>query len=68
VPAVFELIGERAGVPEAEMHEVFNMGCGFCCVVAAAEEEPALALLRRHYPAAKRIGRADGGLQDVRRA
>ena len=43
------------------MHEVFNMGCGFCCVVAAADEDAALELLRRHYPDAKRIGRATSG-------
>ena len=28
-----------ATVSDDEMHEVFNMGCGFCCVVAAADEE-----------------------------
>jgi phosphoribosylaminoimidazole (AIR) synthetase len=37
------------------------MGCGFCVVVPAADEEAALALLRAHYPAAKRIGRATEG-------
>jgi phosphoribosylformylglycinamidine cyclo-ligase len=58
VPPVFGLIQERGGVGDEEMHEVFNMGCGFCVVVAAAEEAATLDLLRRHYPAAKRIGRA----------
>jgi phosphoribosylformylglycinamidine cyclo-ligase len=57
-PPIFSLIQERGSVSDAEMHEVFNMGCGFCCVVAARDEGPALALLRRHYPDAKRIGRA----------
>jgi phosphoribosylformylglycinamidine cyclo-ligase len=56
VPPLFELIRERGRVPDAEMHEVFNMGCGFCCVVAAADEGAALGLLRGHYPEAKRIG------------
>jgi phosphoribosylformylglycinamidine cyclo-ligase len=60
VPPVFELIGERGGVSEDEMYEVFNMGCGFACVVAAADEDVALELLRTHYPEAKRIGRATG--------
>jgi phosphoribosylformylglycinamidine cyclo-ligase len=60
VPAVFELIAERGGVPDNEMHEVFNMGCGFACVVPAADIEAALALLRGHYPEAKRIGRVTG--------
>ena len=58
VPPVFELIAERGSVGEAEMYEVFNMGCGFCCVVAAADEEAALEVLRGHYPAAQAIGRA----------
>ncbi len=57
VPPVFGLIAERSGASDEEMHEVFNMGCGFCCVVAAADEAAALDLLRPHYPAAQRIGR-----------
>jgi phosphoribosylformylglycinamidine cyclo-ligase len=61
VPPVFELIQERAGASAEEMHEIFNMGCGFCCVVAAADEGGAVELLRRHYPAAKRIGRTVEG-------
>jgi phosphoribosylformylglycinamidine cyclo-ligase len=57
VPPLFGLIAELGGVPDEEMYEVFNMGCGFVSVVAAADEDAALELLRRHYPAAKRIGR-----------
>jgi phosphoribosylformylglycinamidine cyclo-ligase len=67
VPPVFELIRERGGVSDEEMHDVFNMGCGFCCVVAADEESAALDLLRRHYPGAERIGRATAGPRKVRR-
>jgi phosphoribosylformylglycinamidine cyclo-ligase len=59
-PPIFSLIQDRGSVSEAEMHEVFNMGCGFCCVVAAGDEDAALGLLRRHYPDAKRIGCATG--------
>jgi phosphoribosylformylglycinamidine cyclo-ligase len=58
VPPVFELIEELGKVSAEEMHEVFNMGCGFCCVVAAGDEDAALELLRAHYPGAQRIGRA----------
>ncbi|HWW66486.1 MAG TPA: phosphoribosylformylglycinamidine cyclo-ligase [Solirubrobacterales bacterium] len=58
VPPVFELIQERGGIDDDEMRDVFNMGCGFCCIVAAADEPAALELLRGHYPEAKRIGRA----------
>jgi phosphoribosylformylglycinamidine cyclo-ligase len=68
VPPIFGLIQERAGVGDDEMHEVFNMGCGFCVVVGAAEEETALEKLRAHYPKAKRIGRASGDRGQVVRA
>ena len=67
VPPVFELIRERGGVSDEEMHDVFNMGCGFCAVVAPGDEESALALLREHYPAAKRVGRAVGGAGEILR-
>jgi phosphoribosylformylglycinamidine cyclo-ligase len=61
VPPVFDLIQEHGGTSDEEMSEVFNMGCGFCVVVPAGDEGAALELLRRHYPAAKRIGRATEG-------
>jgi phosphoribosylformylglycinamidine cyclo-ligase len=65
---VFELIAELGEVSAEEMHEVFNMGCGFCCVVAAADEVDALRLLRRHYPEASAIGRATEHAGEVRHA
>ena len=40
VPPIFELIQERGDVSDEEMHEVFNMGCGFCVVVAAEPTRP----------------------------
>jgi phosphoribosylformylglycinamidine cyclo-ligase len=58
VPPVFDLIQELGEVPEEEMYEVFNMGCGFCCVVADDDEQRALDLLREHHPEAAVIGRA----------
>ncbi|HEY0316956.1 MAG TPA: phosphoribosylformylglycinamidine cyclo-ligase [Solirubrobacterales bacterium] len=67
VPAVFELIQERGAVSDEEMHQVFNMGCGFCVVVPAGDERAALEMLRAHYPAAKRIGRAVEGPREVHR-
>jgi phosphoribosylformylglycinamidine cyclo-ligase len=66
-PPVFALIQERAGVSGEEMHSVFNMGCGFCVVVPPEDEAGALDLLRRHYPEAKRIGRAAEGPHEIRR-
>jgi phosphoribosylformylglycinamidine cyclo-ligase len=61
VPPIFDLIQERGKVSEEEMSEVFNMGCGFCVVVPAADEGAALELLRAHYPEAKRVGGATEG-------
>ena len=58
VPPVFNLIQSLGDVGDEEMREVFNMGCGFVAVVAAADEDLALDLLRAHYPGANRIGRA----------
>jgi phosphoribosylformylglycinamidine cyclo-ligase len=65
VPPIFELIRERGGVSDEEMHEVFNMGCGFCVVVPAAAEGAALELLRAHYPGAARIGAAVAGERQI---
>ncbi|HEX2096633.1 MAG TPA: phosphoribosylformylglycinamidine cyclo-ligase [Solirubrobacterales bacterium] len=67
VPPIFQLIAERGSVPDAEMNEVFNMGCGFCCVVAAGDADAAVGLLSRHYPGAKRVGRAIEGSREVLR-
>jgi phosphoribosylformylglycinamidine cyclo-ligase len=61
VPPIFDLIQERGEVSDEEMREVFNMGCGFCVVVPAADEGATLSPLRSHYPGAKRIGRATEG-------
>jgi len=66
VPPIFELIAERSGTSDEEMHEVFNMGCGFCIVVPPAGEAAALKLLRDRLPDSRRIGRAVEG-SSVRR-
>jgi len=56
VPPVFELIADHGAIGDDEMHEVFNMGCGFCVTVPAADLEPALELLGGRHPGARRIG------------
>jgi len=65
---VFGLIAELGEVPEEEMYEVFNMGCGFCCVVPATDESAALGLLRGHYPGTATIGTVAPGPKGVTRA
>jgi phosphoribosylformylglycinamidine cyclo-ligase len=68
VPPVFGLIQERGRVSDLEMQDVFNMGCGFCCVVAAGEEAAAIELLGSRHPGAARIGRVSGGEKRVVRS
>ena len=54
---VFELIAERSRADEAELLEVFNMGCGFCCVVPADQTDVAVEVLDSHHPGSAVIGR-----------
>ena len=56
MPPIFDLIAARSSTPAAEMHEVFNMGCGFCAVVGADQAEDAVALLGQRHPGAAIIG------------
>jgi phosphoribosylformylglycinamidine cyclo-ligase len=56
VPGVFALIAERGGIEPREMWRVFNMGCGFCCVVPADRADEAVAGLARHHPGTAVIG------------
>jgi len=67
---IFEVIAARTGVDAAEMHEVFNMGCGFCCVVPAAQTGAALELLAASHPGAAVIGEttARAGVVELPRA
>ena len=58
VPPVFVHIAERGGVEDAELYEVFNMGCGFCVVVPPDDADAALELLGRHHPGSALIGQA----------
>ncbi len=67
VPPVFELIAELGGVSRSEMHEVFNMGLGFVCVVPGGDADSALELLRRHHEGAARIGRVSDRAATVER-
>jgi phosphoribosylformylglycinamidine cyclo-ligase len=53
---VFDLIAERSGAAEAELQQVFNMGCGFCVVVPAAEADAAMEIAAARHPGAAVIG------------
>ena len=58
VPPIFDLIAARAGTGAEELYAVFNMGCGFCCVVRAEQAEDAVRLLAERHPGAAVIGEA----------
>jgi phosphoribosylformylglycinamidine cyclo-ligase len=45
-PPVFGLIAEAGGVPLPTMYATFNMGTGFCAVVAPADQQAAVAALK----------------------
>jgi phosphoribosylformylglycinamidine cyclo-ligase len=61
-PPIFKLIASRGGVAPAEMYHTFNMGVGFCVVVAPEGVAGVLARAADHGVLAWELGhaRADG--------
>jgi phosphoribosylformylglycinamidine cyclo-ligase len=59
-PPVFGLVARLGAVPDAEMWEVFNMGCGFVVIVPEDRADDAAAILGAHHPGAARIGAVTG--------
>jgi phosphoribosylformylglycinamidine cyclo-ligase len=57
-PPLFGLIEKLGGVARAEMFEVYNMGIGFCVVVAAVDADATLAILAQSGRRASVIGHA----------
>jgi phosphoribosylformylglycinamidine cyclo-ligase len=55
-PAVFGLIRSLGNIPEDEMRRVFNLGVGFCAVVAPEDAERGVETLRTSGCEAWRIG------------
>ena len=68
VPPVFALVAQLGDVPEAEMWDVFNMGCGFVAVVPAAQADETVALLTSRHPGGARIGTATDRAGQIVRA
>jgi phosphoribosylformylglycinamidine cyclo-ligase len=56
-PPVFRLIQQHGAVGNAEMFEVYNMGVGFCVLVAERDRDATLSILQRHGRRAQVIGR-----------
>jgi phosphoribosylformylglycinamidine cyclo-ligase len=59
-PPVFGLIAEAGKVPAATMYATFNMGIGFCVVVSQAQQQAAIAALKRAGEEPVRIGWVTG--------
>jgi phosphoribosylformylglycinamidine cyclo-ligase len=57
-PPLFGLIEKLGGIARAEMFDVYNMGIGFCLVVAETDTDATLAILARHGRHAAVIGHA----------
>jgi phosphoribosylformylglycinamidine cyclo-ligase len=60
LPPILRLIAARTEAGEAELWQVFNMGCGFCCVVPAADAAAAVELLSQRHLGTAVIGAATG--------
>ena len=58
VPPIFDLIAARGGTGAEEMHEVFNMGCGFCVRGAGGARRRRRGAARGRHPGAAVIGAA----------
>ena len=65
---VFSLVQELGDVADDEMHEVFNMGCGFVAIVPEARAQAAVDLLGTHHPGTAVIGAVTGDAGRVERA
>ncbi|MBI4985107.1 MAG: phosphoribosylformylglycinamidine cyclo-ligase, partial [Rhodocyclales bacterium] len=59
LPPLFQGLQKEGNVADAEMHRVFNCGIGMAVVVAAADAERAMALLRAAGETVFRIGRIE---------
>jgi len=57
---IFDLIASRGEISEEELLEVFNLGCGFCCVVAAEHAEASVSALGARHPGTAVIGEVTG--------
>jgi phosphoribosylformylglycinamidine cyclo-ligase len=58
IPPIFRLIQQCGGVSDEEMFRVYNMGIGFCVVVAPQEADRVLSIVQSHHKTAYKIGYA----------
>ncbi len=56
VPAIFKLMQDKAGIPEHDMYNTFNMGIGMMLIVDKADADKAVEILKSHGENAFVIG------------
>lgn len=56
IPPIFKLLAEKGNIPERDMFNTFNMGVGMSVVVAKADAEKALEILKANGEAAYIMG------------
>jgi phosphoribosylformylglycinamidine cyclo-ligase len=56
IPPIFSLIQQSGNIPYYEMFRVFNMGIGFCAVVAERDAEAFREIVKSHGREAHQIG------------
>ena len=61
VPAIFKLMQNKAGIPEHDMYNTFNMGIGMMLVVDKADAEKTVELLKANGEQAYIIGETVAG-------
>jgi phosphoribosylformylglycinamidine cyclo-ligase len=66
MPAIFQLLAAKGGVPEAELYQVFNMGIGMVAIVAADAADAVLRRIRRAGHGAWVIGEVTRGMGRAR--
>ena len=57
IPAIFGLLQKRGNIPERDMFNTYNMGVGMAVIVAAADADKALEVLKANGEDAYVIGR-----------
>ena len=63
---IFELIAEKGGITERDMFNTYNMGVGMSVVVAEADAEKALRILKENGVDAYRIGEIEQNEEKIR--
>ena len=66
MPAIFRIIQEKGGVPEAELYQVFNMGVGMVAIITADKADAILRFIRSQKQKAWVIGAVVKGRGQVR--